>query len=73
MKRRYGVEYGHEGFGEADTVIGVWTCRAYDMEHALEKFHDSDPDAGWKAFRIARIENEQGELIQSHRRNWVSL
>jgi|688.fasta_scaffold1416681_2 hypothetical protein len=71
---RYGVEYGHKGFaGESDQVVGVWICRAFDTEHALQKFFDSDDGEGWKAFRVARIEDEKGEVIPSHRRYWVDV
>jgi hypothetical protein len=67
VKARYAVEYGHCGFGEPSTVIGVWYTRAYDASHALERFYEHDDD-GFMVFRVAKV--PEGLESLSHRWSW---
>lgn len=49
-KHRYAIRYGN-GHGAEREDVGIWFTRAFDAEHALERFHDDD--AGFDAYEIA--------------------
>lgn len=37
--------------------VGVWHCKAFDAEHAEEKFYDSDDgEAGWIVTGVKRAD-----------------
>ncbi len=65
--KRYTIEYG-DGFGSEREVVGEWTTRAFDREHAIEKFRDSSDDDGFVPFRIAMTEG-----VARHLRNWFEV
>jgi hypothetical protein len=66
-RKRFVIEYSDGCFPAS--VIGNWYTRAYDMEHALERFFDSDDGAGFAPVRIASAPEDR----QPHRYVWVVL
>lgn len=66
--KRYTIEYG-DGYGADRVVVGQWSTRAHDYEHAIEKFHDSSEDDGFIPFRVAMTEPPS----QRHAWNWKDL
>ena len=74
MKHYFGVEYGNRGFaGESDEIVGVWVTRAYDAEHAVERFYETGDEDGFVVFRVCVVQDEHGQNIPGHRRRWVAL
>jgi hypothetical protein len=70
---RYAIRYGTKNFetGTIEESNFPWITKAHDMEHAIERFHDSDPEAGWVPTEIAKIPVGRENL--THTWNWVRL
>ncbi len=68
---KYIVRFGTRD-GETGTVDGrdEQIVKAYDMEDALERFNDSDPDGGWVATEIGLYPEDRAHR---HLIKWVKV
>lgn len=71
---QHGTLYLHEivyaGEEDPKTELGHVRLWGYDREHAIDKFYEGEPDAGWQALRIARV--LENDSIKS-RWNWHTV
>ena len=50
---RYEIQY--TDVSDEGCPVFVWTCKAYDLEHAEEKFWEGPDSDGWKILSIKRV------------------
>lgn len=70
-QKAFVIEYGTRD-GETGEVCDLmqWRTRAYDAEHAIEKFYDHGDDDGFVPVRVAYIE---GREARSHEWQWEEV